>query len=283
MRSVTFQTVERDSVFTELDFRSKLALMATVFIVAFIWESPLLGGLLTLAVIATSIAAGVKLSYIQRVLLALVPFYIIILLTQGFFADDLLRARLGRETLTSLLRFPISWWLIGGGALTLEGLLYGLNIIFKTVTMALIVPLVVFTTDVNAMVVGMVRAGIPYKVAFVFSSTLRFFPLLFDEIQAIIEAQKLRGLSWETMGPLRRVQVYAKVAVPLILGVMVKSQTLEVVLQSKAFSGSPDRTYLHEARLGPADYVMLALSASLCLAALVAYVGWGFGRFGTFF
>ena len=84
----------------------------------------------------------------------------------------------------------------------------------------------------------MVRARIPYKIAFIFAATLRFFPLLLTDIGAIIDAQRMRGLALEQMGPLRRIRVYARVAVPLILGAMVKSQQLEVVLQAKAFSGS---------------------------------------------
>jgi energy-coupling factor transport system permease protein len=138
----------------------------------------------------------------------------------------------------------------------------------------------IFTTDVDKFIVGMVRARVPYKLAFIFSATLRFVPLLFGEIQAIIEAQRLRGLAMEKMGPIQRVRVYAKVAVPLILGAMVKSQMLEVVLQSKAFTGSPDRTYLHESVLGPADYAMMAFFALLFVAAVVAYFWLGIGKFG---
>jgi energy-coupling factor transport system permease protein len=164
--------------------------------------------------------------------------------------------------------------------MSVEGVLYAINVVFKTLTMTLVIPLGVFTTDVNTMVVGLVKARIPYKLAFIFSSTLRFFPLLFEEVQSIIEAQRLRGLAFEEMGPIRRVRVYAKVAVPLILGAMVKSQMLEVVLQSKAFSGSPDRTYLHESKLGTGDYALFACSGLLLVAAVVAYVVWGVGRFG---
>ena len=45
----------------------------------------------------------------------------------------------------------------------------------------------------------MVRIRIPYKVAFVFSATLRFFPLLIQEFNTIIEAQRLRGIAFEEM------------------------------------------------------------------------------------
>ncbi len=272
-------TGEPDSFFTRLDFRPKLALMAAITLVAFLWESPVLGGLLALSVILACLAAGVKGSYIWRVFVIMLPFYALLIVTQGFFAAPLIRSRTGQATLTPFITFPERWWLVGGAAMTVEGVAYGLNVVFKTLTMTLVIPLGIFTTDVNTMIVGMVKAGIPYKIAFIFSSTLRFFPLLFNEVQAIIEAQRLRGLAFERMGPIQRVRVYAKVAVPLILGAMIKSQMLEVVLQSKAFSGSPDRTYLHESRMGVGDYALMVFSALFLVSAIIAYFAFGVGAF----
>jgi len=280
MSTLTLQTVERDSFFTRLDFRPKLWMMAVITLVALVWESPAMEGLLALLVIITCLAAGVKVSTIRSIIVLLLPFSLFIIVMQGFFAEDLIQTRLHREALTPVFTFPVSWWLIGGGTMTWEGVRYALNVIFKTLTIILIVPLGVFTTDVNAMVLGMVKARIPYKIAFVFSSTLRFFPLIFGEIQSIIEAQRLRGLAFESMGPVRRLRVYAKVAVPLILGAMVRSQMLEIVLQSKAFTGSPDRTYLHESELKKADYAVIVFFSLFLVVAAVAYVGWGVGRFG---
>lgn len=280
MTTLTLHTVERDSFFTRLDFRSKLALMVAITLVAFVWESPVLGGLLALAVAFACLAAGVKFGYIRTVVILLLPFAAFMIVMQGFLGADLVRARLHREMLTPLFTFPAAWPLIGGGMMTWEGVLYALNVVFKTLTMILVLPLGVFTTDVNAMVIGMVKMRVPYKIAFIFSATLRFFPLLFEEIQTIIEAQRLRGLAFETMGTLKRLRVYAKVAVPLILGALVKSQMLDIVLQSKAFTGSSQRTYLHETRMGAADYAVIAGSVLFLSAAAIAYFGWGVGRFG---
>ena len=164
--------------------------------------------------------------------------------------------------------------------MSLEGILYGLNIVFKTLTMTLVVPLAIFTTDVNQMTVGMVRAKIPYKVVFIFSSTLRFVPLLLEEVQLIIESQCLRGLDFEKMNGLKKAQVYAKVAVPLILNSLAKSQKLEVVLQSKVFSGSSNRTYLHESDLAISDYVLMIASVILFVVAIALYFSFGIGKFG---
>ncbi len=280
MSILTFQTVARDSFFTRLDFRPKLFMMAVITIVAFVWESPVLEGLLALAVVLACLAVGVKFSYIRKLIVVMLPFYILLIVTQGFLAGPLIRSRTGQTELTPLFTFPAQWFGGGGASMSVEGVAYALNVVFKTLTMMLVIPLGIFTTDVNTMIVGMVQARIPYKIAFIFSSTLRFFPLLFEEVRSIIEAQRLRGLAFEKLGPLKRVRVYAKVAVPLILGAMVKSQMLEVVLQSKAFSGRPDRTYLHASQLGCGDYVIFALFTLFFVAAAVAYCVWGIGRFG---
>jgi energy-coupling factor transport system permease protein len=275
-----FQTVDRDSFFTRLDFRPKLVMVVVITLIAFVWESPLTNGIMAFLVVLGCILAGVKLEYLKLMIKVLIPFYILLLITHGFFNDFQVMSLTGKETLTPIFTLPENWWIIGGLAMTVEGTLYGLNVIFKTMAMALVIPLAVFTTEVNNVIVGMVRAKVPYKIAFIFSSTLRFFPLLFEEIGAIIEAQRLRGLAMEKMGPIKRIRVYARVTIPLILGAMFKSQQLEVVLQSKAFSGSPNRTYLHESILGVADYAIIGLFLLLFVLAMVAYFGFGVGRFG---
>lgn len=276
---IGWHTVSRQSFFTRLDFRSKLALMVVLTTVALLWESPLLGGVLAAATLLACLIAGVTLSYLWGLVRLLTPFFLFILLMQGFFGGPLVAARAGQTALTVLLHLPESWPLVGGLGMSLQGLLYGLNIIFKTLTMTLVVPLAIFTTDINAMSIGLVRLRVPYRIAFIVSSALRFFPLLVAELQAILEAQKLRGLEPERLPLPRRLSLYARVAVPLILGALVRSQQLEVALQARAFTGSPERTYLHEARLLAADYAVMAAMALLLVVALIAYFVWGVGRF----
>ncbi len=273
------QTVKYDSLFTRLDFRSKLVVMISVTILAFLWESPIAGGLLMLSVIFACVIAGVRLNYLGTILKVMIPFYIFLILSMGFFNVEQVKLLTHKLELTPLLSLPQTWWLIGGAKMSWEGTLYGLNIVFKTLTMILVIPLAIFTTDVNQMTVGMVRAKIPYKIVFIFSSTLRFVPLLLEEVQSIIESQSLRGLNFEKMGWLNKAKVYAKVAVPLILNSLSKSQKLEIVLQSKAFSGSSQRTYLHESALTPPDYILMIGSALLLLMAIALYFGLGIGKF----
>jgi len=60
---------------------------------------------------------------------------------------------------------------------------------------------------------------------------------------------------------------------------MVKSLQLEVVLQSKAFTGNSERTYLHESILGRIDWAVIVFFAVMFVLAVVLYYAIGFGKF----
>lgn len=283
MTAYRFQTVERVSAFSRMDFRTKLVLMLVVTLLAFVWEDPLLEFGLAMALLAAAVAAGVKKGYLALILAGMAPFYMFMILTHAFFNVTQVQSLLHRDVLTPIFQFPVSWWLVGGGGASWEGLLYGLNIVFKTMSLTLVLPLAIFTTDVDEMITSMVHARLPFKVAFIFSSTLRFFPLLWAEFNKIVEAQRLRGLALESMGLVGRVRVYARVAVPLILGALMRSQQLEVVLQARAFDGSPDRTYFHEVHLRRQDYVWIVVLLLILIGAVIGRIGFGWGEFSVWF
>jgi energy-coupling factor transport system permease protein len=272
-------TVPQASILVRLDFRTKLVWVVSITIIAFLWDSPIANLALVTCLLGLCALARVRAGYLWLIAKIMAPFYVLVLVTHGFWNVDLVKDLSGHATLTPLFTLPRGLWIIGGASASVEGVLYGISVIAKTLALILVVPLAIFTTEVDRMIVGMVRARIPYKVTFIFSSTLRFFPVLFQEIQTIIEAQRLRGLALETLGPIRRVRIYARIAVPLILGALVRAQQLEVVLQSKAFSGSHDRTYLHDASLGRIDWALIALGVAVLPVVLVLYFGYGLGRF----
>ena len=71
-----FQTVQYDSLVTRLDFRSKLVIILSITILAFVWESPIAEGVLMLAVILSSILAGVRPNYLGTLFKLMIPFYV---------------------------------------------------------------------------------------------------------------------------------------------------------------------------------------------------------------
>jgi energy-coupling factor transport system permease protein len=258
----------RASAFSRLDFRAKLAVFAAASVAAVLWNDPRLSLGLMLATLGACLGAGVSRGYLWLMARLMAPFLLLLLLTHGFFNVQYVLRLTGHAHLTPLFTFPARLPLVGGMIFSAEGFYYGLNVIGKSMTLLLLVPLCVFTTDPDNLVVGLVRMRVPYILAFAFTSTLRFFPLLFDEVASVIEAQRLRGFAAEELGPVARVRTYAKVAVPVILGALFKAQQVEVVLQSRGFSGRRGRTYLHDSRLGSAS----AATIVLCVLAVAAIV-----------
>ncbi len=272
MTTPSLQSATRATGFARLDFRAKLALFVAVSMLAVLCDRPLASVGMMAAALCGCLAAGIPHAYLGLMFRVMTPFFILMLLTHGFFNVGHVKRLTGADELTTLWTMPDWLPVLGGVALSSEGLLYGMNVLAKSMTFLLLVPLVIFTTQIDNLVVGLVKLRVPYRLAFVLSSTLRFFPLLFGEIQAVKETQRLRGFALEEMRAVERVKTYAKVAVPVILGSMFKAQQLEVVLQAKAFSGRGTRTYLHESRLGAAEWLVIAASAA-GLAGGVALLG----------
>jgi energy-coupling factor transport system permease protein len=273
MHTFGFGSAARRSPFSSLDVRAKLAVLAATVVLAFSWESPVLSSALACGVLLLWPLARLAWQDLKRLLLLMSPFLVIVLLVHGA-----LNEVVGRTTLLG----PVPAWvpLIGGRLrMTSEGLLYGLVVINRTLALVLTLPVIVLTTDPNALAVGLVRLKVPYTGAFVFSSALRFLPLVLAEAAALIEAQRLRGLALEKLGLWARGRAYARVAVPLVLGALIKSQQLEVVLQSKAFSGSAERTYLVPLELHTLDWVVIGTSVLVMLVALVLRFVYGVGAF----
>jgi energy-coupling factor transport system permease protein len=271
MRAMYVQHISRPSLFGRLDVRTKLFLLLLVSILIFVWENVFYVAALFLLVISLALNAHMDRQLMWRLFRIMLPFILLTIVIQGLF---------NIRGVTPLVTLP-SWVPLIGGHVSLywEGFVFGLVVVFRLLSPLYAMPLVVMTTDVNDLVIGLTRIRIPYKVAFIFSITLRFVPFIFGEIDAITEAQRLRGLALEKMNFIRRIPVFASLAVPLILGSLLKAQTLDVVLQSKAFSGSPKRTYLTELQLRGLDYVVLVGGAILLIGAIVGRLAFGWGGF----
>lgn len=273
------QTTSRATAFSRLDFRAKAAVFLAVTLLALCWDDPRFTVALTGTLLLACLAVGISRMYLGLMFRVMLPFFLLLLLTHGFFNVQHVMRLTGQKTLTPLLTFPTGWWIVGGARFSLEGALYGLNVISKSMAFLLLIPLCVFTTDPNNLIVGLVRLRLPYKIVFVITSTLRFFPLLFDELRAVMETQRLRGYVPETMPLFERLRTYGSVGVPVILGAMYKAQQIEVVLQARAFSGKTERTYLHDATLKGSDVAVIVACVLIVGAGLTLRFATGLGRF----
>jgi energy-coupling factor transport system permease protein len=271
MSSYALQSLSGGSAIARLDMRVKFALLLMASTLIFIWNSILLQAALLAAIVALMLAAGVRFSTLWRLVVILMPALVLITVIQGLWSPF---------GVTPLVTLPADWRFVGGwNVFHLEGLLFGLVVCCRLLIPMLAFQLVFMTSEPRDIVLGLVRIGIPYRVAFLFSTTFRFVPLLLSELESLKEAQRLRGIDVDRVGMFRKMTVLGRLLVPLILNCLTKAQHMEIALQAKAFTGSMHRTQLNPARetLRMAERAFIVLCLALPPAALMARLGWGFG------
>lgn len=113
----------------------------------------------------------------------------------------------------------------------------------------------------------LVRAGMPFSVAFVFASALQFVPLIGRKARAVMDAQRSRGIALEAgWGMLRHWPAFLA---PLLIQAFELADELAEAMEARGF-GRPGRTFYRDYKMRPADW--LAVAAGLCL--LVVGIWW---------
>jgi energy-coupling factor transport system permease protein len=271
MSSYALQSLAGQSAIARLDMRAKFALLLMASTLIFIWNSILLQAIFLALMVALMLAAGVNVSTLRRLIVILLPAIVLVTVIQGLWSPF---------GVTPLLTLPADWRFVGGwNIFHVEGLLFGLVVCCRLLIPMLAFQLVFMTSEPREIVLGLVRIGIPYRVAFLFSTTFRFVPLLLSKLESLKEAQRLRGIDVDRIGIFRKMTVLGRLLVPLILNCLTKAQHMEVALQAKAFTGSTDRTHLYRARerLTMTERAFIVLCLALPAAALIARLAWGFG------
>jgi energy-coupling factor transport system permease protein len=236
-----------------LDPRTKLALLLTSFMMAILPEQPWAAGLAAgLVLVQASLArAWGEIYRIRWLLLALLVFSLTVwsLLAQG--------------------PTPLFW------RVSRESLAFGAATFLKFGSMMVAGLVLLATTRVEELFLGLVRLRLPYPVAFAFALALRWVPQVYETALMVKEAQEVRGLGRQTGGPFTRLKRNLPLLVPIFLLTLRRTQTMSWALESRGFQAHRRRTYLLELRLARRDWLALGL-ASACLGGFIALhlAGW---------
>ena len=113
---------------------------------------------------------------------------------------------------------------------------------------------------------SLVKMGLPYPVAFVFSTSLQFVPVIGRKARNVLDAQRARGIPLEPgWSALRH---YPAFLGPLLIQAFQLAEELAAAMESRGF-GRPGRTFYREYRMGPADWLTIAGSLLLLTVCLI--------------
>ena len=236
-----------------LDPRTKLALLGASFVMVLLPQRPEVVGLATLAVLA-------HLS-LARAWRTLRPVWGL-LVTLALFS-------LGTWSWLAQGPHPL-WWRVSW-----ESLAFALANFLKLGTMMVAGLVLLATTPVEELFLGLVRLHLPYPGAFAFALALRWVPEIFATAVRVREAQEARGLRWEGGGVWQRLRRHLPLLAPIFLLTLRRSQTMAWALEARGFQISRSRTYLLEIRMAPRDWMALAVAGALLAGVLALHLlGW---------
>ncbi len=173
--------------------------------------------------------------------------------------------------------FPSSWPVVGGWLPVTEGgVLFGIAMCLRMMCLVSPFPVILSTTQPRDIIMALVNTlHVPYDYAFLFTTTLRFIPIITAEVATISQAQRSRAYAAEGWNPIRKVLTLAPIAMPIVFIAIEKADRLGLCMDLRGF-GSPGRTYLRSFKLNFADWAALVAMLLVTVAAIIASIlGYG--------
>ncbi|WP_042224434.1 energy-coupling factor transporter transmembrane component T family protein [Oceanobacillus manasiensis] len=164
----------------------------------------------------------------------------------------------------------VIWDIAGRYNITLEQLFYHLNITLKYFVVIPAALLFVVTTNPSEFASSLNRIGIPYKIAYSVSLTLRYIPDIQREFRSIAQAQQARGSDLSKNEKLtKRIKNASVIIMPLIFSSLERIEVISNAMELRGFGKKKKRTWYRATPFRRGDYFTIVIGVILLIASLV--------------
>ena len=266
LRDITLgQYYPADSVVHKLDPRVKLFATMIYIIALFTFQGILGFAIITGMLIFMIKISKVPFSYIVKGLKAIV---VLLLITAVF---NLVFTPTGTE-----------YWHWGPFHLTSTGIMNAVLMTIRLIYLIIGTSLMTLTTTPNQLTDGLEKALSPlnrihipvHAIAMMMSIALRFIPILIEETDKIMSAQKARGADFESGNIIQRVKNMVPLLVPLFISAFRRANDLAMAMEARSYHGGDNRTQMKPLRYESRDYISyVVMWAYLGIAIVFRIVG----------
>ncbi len=170
---------------------------------------------------------------------------------------------------------PVVGVLTGGIHLYREGLFHGAVQSLRFNTTLTISCFIIWTTQPRDLLLAFVKLRVPYSLAFMVTTGLRYIPLIGSEAKTVIRSQRLRGFRYLRLNVLQVISGILNSLRPILTNNIRRATHLSEAVESRAFS--PDtaaerRTSLRELKTRGRDVILTAVLV-LCLLGVICLKG----------
>jgi energy-coupling factor transport system permease protein len=264
-RSIAEPTI-KDTVIHRMDPRAKiLILISTAFIVVAL-DNPK-----TMFLLFLTALFGFALARMPAIKIKTLALLLIFLIWGTVYSQALFYSQLPRTVIFTIISpdFPVLGWLTNGGLFIYEeGFHHGAIQGLRSASILSLGLLMCWTTDSRDMLNGLVGLRVPYSVAFMVVTAVRFLPIIITEIATVITVQRLRGFNPKRIGS-GMVKTLLNILTPTLANCVRRTGTLAVSIQSRAFRSNLNRTYLKKLRFSDVDKIMIVIFVFAAISIVV--------------
>ncbi len=157
----------------------------------------------------------------------------------------------------------VSFWRL---SITKEGLFSAGRLIFRLAYLIIGSSIMTYTTMPTALTSGLESLmkflkvfHVPVSdIALMLSITLRFIPILTEELDKIMKAQLSRGADFEDGNIIKRIKSYVPVFIPLFVAAIRRASELALAMDARCYNGSENRTRMYKQKYKKADFIAFA-------------------------
>ncbi|ADG40874.1 energy-coupling factor transporter transmembrane component T family protein [Leuconostoc kimchii] len=164
---------------------------------------------------------------------------------------------------------------------TVPGILNAVYVMVRFVLIILMSTILTLTTPptsianaLESLLSPFKKIGVPVaELSLMLAIALRFVPLLMDETQKIMNAQKSRGMSFSTGGPVKRAKAIIPLLIPLFVGALQRALDLANAMEVRGFKDAVQRTKYRVLSYQKIDQVaFLALGGFVVIFSIIKVV-----------
>ena len=163
--------------------------------------------------------------------------------------------------------FPVVGPLTDGVLLYQEGVLHGLRQSIRFAMVVIIGAFVVTTTQPRDLLLGLVRLGVPFPIAFMVITAIRYLPMLAKETELVFRSQQLRGARHLHANPVVTLRYLIGVVRPILVHNIRRTTKMSEAIESRSFSSQnfAKRTYLNKLSFRLQDWLLVFVLTALLI------------------
>ena len=164
---------------------------------------------------------------------------------------------------------PLLGALTGEVNIYIEGFQHGAVQSLRITAMMILGMTLCWTTDNAAMLGGLLYFRLPFVLAFMAVTAVRFLPVILEEFAQVALAWRLRGGRLFSANPVRTVLFWLKITRSVLINCYRRSATLALSIQTRAFTPQAARHQVTGRPLRPAELSGLGLMVLATSGALL--------------